>query len=300
MRLEPLHERFGTILSAPTAGTPLTELSLDEVRRVFRETGAILLRGFEADGDRFRAFADSLGETAIVNRSYEQRDNVTEDGTTQTVNKGTYLSPPHSEAGWSPMKPEVLWFFCVKPPASGGETYLCDGRHIWDTLPASLKTPLLAQRVKYVHEVPLKNLPFLGLPADLALAQEIVRAIPAVKVHGLDAERVILEYFVDAREKPVDFTLFVITMITFARLIRISTTPGVDSTVKEERLRFEDDSVLPLAIRDGLMDHSLACAYDVAWHPGELLMVDNYRMLHGRRSFEGDRQVYVRMYAQLR
>ena len=38
-------------------------------------------------------------------------------------------------------------------------------------------------------------------------------------------------------------------------------------------------------------------SFDVAWHPGDVALVDNYLVMHGRRPFKGARRVLVSLVA---
>jgi alpha-ketoglutarate-dependent taurine dioxygenase len=65
------------------------------------------------------------------------------------------------------------------------------------------------------------------------------------------------------------------------------------------RLTFADGSILPEAVWDELAWLTERLTVEVAWRAGDVLMLDNTRILHGRRRVEpGDgRLLYTRFCA---
>ena len=47
----------------------------------------------------------------------------------------------HSEASFSPARPEIIWFYCLKPPKeNSGKTTYCDGIiELWEKLSGKTK-----------------------------------------------------------------------------------------------------------------------------------------------------------------
>jgi hypothetical protein len=63
----------------------------------------------------------------------------------------------------------------------------------------------------------------------------------------------------------------------------------------------EDVTPIPADIVDELRRIEAEVTLDVPWRPGDVLIVDNTRFLHGRRAFSDlRREIYVRLCAGLR
>ena len=61
-------------------------------------------------------------------------------------------------------------------------------------------------------------------------------------------------------------------------------------------LELEDGSRIPEDVIEEVKEVSEGLTVDLPWQPGDFVMVDNTRMMHGRREFTGEgREVYVRM-----
>jgi alpha-ketoglutarate-dependent taurine dioxygenase len=61
-------------------------------------------------------------------------------------------------------------------------------------------------------------------------------------------------------------------------------------------VRLEDGNELPKRVFDEIKKTAEHLTYSVAWKQDDILMVDNRRVLHGRKRCEGGkRSIYVRM-----
>ncbi|MFD3468134.1 TauD/TfdA family dioxygenase [Streptomyces sp. NPDC058682] len=62
-----------------------------------------------------------------------------------------------------------------------------------------------------------------------------------------------------------------------------------------QSVSFADGSPIPAEYVLQVRDRGLAAAVDVDWRPGDLLLIDNVLVAHGRRPFTGSRRVLVAM-----
>jgi alpha-ketoglutarate-dependent taurine dioxygenase len=58
---------------------------------------------------------------------------------------------------------------------------------------------------------------------------------------------------------------------------------------------FADGTRIPDAYVEQIQNRGLDNAIDVDWRPGDVLLIDNVLVAHGRRPFEGSRRVLVAM-----
>src|SRR5690242_2120745 len=100
----------------------------------YKRYGAMLLRGFDLDFERFRALTDRYCATSVFNDS-PGREVLDDALNIQTVNIGKEAFPLHPELSREPWKPDVAFFYCMSPPTTGGETTVCDGIEIVKNLP---------------------------------------------------------------------------------------------------------------------------------------------------------------------
>jgi alpha-ketoglutarate-dependent taurine dioxygenase len=62
-----------------------------------------------------------------------------------------------------------------------------------------------------------------------------------------------------------------------------------------QSVRFADGSPIPDEHVRHIRDRGFESAADVDWRPGDLLLIDNVLVAHGRRPFTGSRRVLVAM-----
>jgi hypothetical protein len=58
---------------------------------------------------------------------------------------------------------------------------------------------------------------------------------------------------------------------------------------------FDDGSPIPDTYIKQIQTRGLELAVDVPWRPGDLMLIDNVLVAHGRRPFDGARRVLVAM-----
>jgi hypothetical protein len=67
--------------------------------------------------------------------------------------------------------------------------------------------------------------------------------------------------------------------------------------VEDQSAFFEDDSPISTDLRLDLFELTVSLSYRVAWEQGDILMIDNSRVMHGRTKIrpDHDRRIVVRM-----
>jgi alpha-ketoglutarate-dependent taurine dioxygenase len=69
-----------------------------------------------------------------------------------------------------------------------------------------------------------------------------------------------------------------------------------DLKLKRSVVRMADGSPIPRDVVDEMWQVCDANTHNISWQAGDLVMIDNTRMMHGRRAFTGThRQISVRM-----
>lgn len=273
-------------ISLPQPGIPLATieaagetdlLALDSAQllALYREHGALLLRGFALDLDIFARFARSFCPTAVLNES-PGRAALGPGGTIQSVNLGDDPFPLHPELSREPWKPDAAFFACLSPPSAGGETTICDGIALAQALPDDVREGLKQRRLVY----PMPTWPGLlefwlgtATPDDALLANP-----PAHCPYSFrrTADGSIARLFSrPALHRPIfaegpAFGNFLL----FARFHgRRGDFPLLD-----------DYTPVPEAWLQAIKAAGDDLEYAVPWREGDLLMLDNTRFMHGRRA----------------
>jgi alpha-ketoglutarate-dependent taurine dioxygenase len=242
---------------------------------VYKAHGAVLLRGFSMSLDAFRDLTARYCSSSVFNESPD-RDLLDADSNIQTVNGGVDAFPLHPELSREPWKPDVCFFYCIDAPGEGGETTLCDGVEIVRNLPPEVRAAFEGRRLRYQLATPPEVREFwLGAsqPSD-----EAMRDPPAgcpYTFHRAPDGRVLRSFTRPALHKP----MFVDDLawgnfLFFARYY--NGRKGFPS--------FENGDPVP----DELLSQVKAVAdrltSPITWQPGDVIMIDNTRFMHGRNA----------------
>jgi alpha-ketoglutarate-dependent taurine dioxygenase len=177
-----------------------------------------------------------------------------------------------------------LWFLCVKPAEKGGETFLVDGIELWSTLDDVLKRRFQEQKIRYVFPRADQNVwpTFTGCWSEQAEAVQRLAALADVR-HRVNHDGTIdIEYLTYA-----------------ARPTRWSDSHAFVNSIivhDEGALFFEDGSPITRDLKWELLGAAQGITTMVKWNAGDMLLVDNTRMLHGRMPFaDRGRTIHARM-----
>jgi len=264
------------VVLADKARGKLSELEDSEILPLFKEHGAILFRGFFMNLPEFNAMTSRYCSTFIANES-QGRKAVSKDGRTQTVNLGVQPFPMHAELSREPWKPDIAFFACSTPPASGGETLLCDGIAIVKALKEETRRLLAENKLEYKRAAtPEECQTWLGTAqpdADVLKNQ----ANDGPFVFSFENGEIFRTFHADALHRPMfsDDLVFA-NFLLFARYcLNMRNYPT-----------FENGREIPAAVVQELKTVSDSLTVAHKWETCDLLMVDNTRFMHGRNAVE--------------
>ena len=129
------------------------DLQFNEIISLFEKYGIIIFRGFELNGKEITKFTDIY--TQAYSGDALRREIRFDNKKIRNVDYGFSSVDLHSEASFAPSWPELIWFYCNRPPNSGGETILCDGIKLWDNLSAENKGFFLGEQIYYQLKIPV-------------------------------------------------------------------------------------------------------------------------------------------------
>lgn len=273
------------------AGETVTALPRAGVEALFRRHGAVLLRGFPIELDEFRTFNDLWCSSSVFNESPD-RQLLDAAHNIQSVNGGSAPFPLHPELSREPWKPDVCFFLCLQPPVSGGETTLCDGVEIVRRLPVPIREAMAVRRLLYVQPAAPETLAYwLGTatPDDARLAAppascpyRFVRAGPGVV-------RVFTRPMLHRSRFGGELAFG--NFLLFARdYLGLPNFPVMDNGQ-----RVPDDWM------EAVRRAAEPITAPIAWQQGDLVMIDNSRVMHGRRAIvDADNRLIASCFGYLR
>lgn len=309
-RVNPLLPHAGLPLeiqpAVPCTLNRVTEDLLAHVLAALPHVGCVLLRGFAVSTPlEFKQFAARFGRPLL---NYEfgstPRTRVFQGVYTSTEYPAHQHIPLHNEQSYTRPWPSHIWFHCVKPSHSGGETPIGDSREVFRRLPAALREEFIARELLYVRNYGSG----LDLPWQQVFGTDDRRAVERYCAqHGIewewraDGELSTRQRCQAAVQHPAtrEWVWF-----NQAHLFHVS---GLEPPLRASLLQSVGEGGLPrnvyfgdgAPIPDALLDQVRA-AYDAVtvtfpWRAGDVLMLDNLLVAHGRRPFGGERKVIVAM-----
>jgi alpha-ketoglutarate-dependent taurine dioxygenase len=299
MKLEALSDHMGVTVT-PTHGEVLADLPLDELTASCRAKGAVYFHGFNADVAAFEAFTNRFSDDYMDNTgsgSYRETVDKAKDSTIQNVayvygvnKQRTFPLPLHADRSYVKSQPEMMWFMCVVPAERDGQTTVCDGIAIYNALSQKAKDFFKNNRLRYIRHYTAEEWPVLFHTPNRVEVEQYCRANDLVAEFHQDGS-LSTNFLKSAVVKPKysDEPAFVNSIL-------IQLWQEEELGRMSSLIRIENGSKIPAEIINEVKQVSDALIVNLPWHSGDLILVDNTRVMHGRRAFDDQRrEIYVRM-----
>jgi len=270
--------------------------------------GTVLFRGFPLktaeDFDRF------IGAFGLPNFAYEDSlSNAVRINKTPRVFTANEAPPEvtiffHHEMAQTPIYPSKLFFFCEQPAVEGGATPLCRSDILWERL--AEKCPQFARDcaakgLRYSNVMPAANDHASGMGRSwrsTLKAQTPAEAEARLAGLGysftwqddgcLRATTPVLKAVYDLGGGRKSF--FNQLIAAFCGWKDSRNDPSKSITFGDGTPLDRDAVTTAVALAEEL-------AFDVPWQQGDVALVDNYVVMHGRRTFTGPRKVLASLVA---
>ncbi|WP_084667835.1 TauD/TfdA family dioxygenase [Nioella nitratireducens] len=274
-----------------TQGQSLTDPAvLARIRRDLDRDGWTLLRGFDVDISAFSTLTRALCRKITFDPARDYGD-----ANTQKVDAGLGPIGLHIENGNTPVCPDVVAFYSPVAAFEGSQTTICDGRAVLDSMDdatrARWQRPMTVER--YLPEELWKRYlanehPAISDPSEVTArhVEEFRAAIPNQDFDMCD-------------DGGITYRLTVAPVrgsslsggAAFANAVL-----GPSHNYAPPRYRFGDaDEVSPVEI-EALRDLAETHTHEINWQDGDVAVIDNTRVMHGRRAIvDANRQLFIGM-----
>jgi len=260
------------VLVEPADEKDIVDIPRDEIVALYKEHGALLFSGFNADLDHFSRFARKYCATSVQNES-PGRQPLDPEHNVHTVDAGSGAFNLHPELSREPWKPDVAFFGCLSAPTQGGATTICDGVELVRQMPEGVRRGLENRRLLYIKPTWPSLLEFwLGTP-DPTDAQ-LAAAPPSCPYSFHRIEGDIIRVFTrPALHKPmfIDAPAFG-NFLLFARF----------NHGRPNHPLLDDGELVPEPWLQAIKATGDRLTVPIQWRKGDVLMVDNTRFMHGR------------------
>ncbi|HVT17935.1 MAG TPA: TauD/TfdA family dioxygenase [Thermoanaerobaculia bacterium] len=309
--------RFGTLASGrlPLLVEPAREgvdlkawaaANRQVVEEKLRQHGGILFRGFDLqDPEDLEAFIHAVsGELLEYRERSSPRTSVKGSIYTSTDYPASQSIFLHNENSYQKEWPLKIFFLCKQPPAEGGETPIADCRKVLARIPPEVRERFAARQWMYVRNFG----DGFGLPWQTVFQTTDKEAIAAhckdkgIEVEWKEGDRLRTRAVRSALARhPKTGELVWFNHATF---FHVST---LEPTVRDGFLAefaagdlpantyYGDGSPIGPEVMEQLRAAYRSETVSFPWQQGDLLMLDNMLVAHGRAPYSGPRQILVGM-----
>lgn len=282
------------------------------VDEMFLKHGAILFRGFKINTpSAFARLTRSIAPPGLL-------DCLDDNGPRTKITSGIYTSSEypselflslHSEYAYSHIFPARLFFCCVVEPGQGGETPVGDNRQILRELDPGVVEEFTRKQVKYVRNLHGGDNGF-GLSwqatfqtTDKSVVEKYCRdrlldyewkadgglklenTCPCTITHPRTGEQV---WFNQAPQfHPSDYPAHIFESLSESYRGREHDMPQTSF--------FGDDTPIDVAALKHIRETMFKQACVFPWREGDVMMIDNVLVCHGRTAFSGPRKILLAM-----
>ncbi len=272
------------------SGGKLDELDPRWIISELARRGCIVFRGFDVDLGSFSDFvtAHSSRVTLDPARAFHGGK------VAQKVDAGVDSMGLHIENGNSPFRPDLTWFFCEQAAREGSQTTICDGYRVWEKASALAREHFEGKDIVYhrrVEEAKWKTFVFHNMNGKVAMedidAAQLLALVNDEKSTSieLNADKSIYYTY---RTQAVHPTLF------DTRLAWANSIFGPSYNYEAPRISYADGRDLHPEALEEMRALTAELTEDINWQDGDVALVDNTRVMHGRRAIvdAGRRKIY--------
>ena len=320
------YEDLGNGLSLPCIHMDLTHAPVEnlksEIFRIIDEKGGLLFR----DAGLFtpKKYSEFLARINFCHHSYvggtAPRTDLGDGIYTATDLPADFTVMPHQEMTYLDNAPDYISFYCYEPPSNGQKTQLlADVRALEDQLPWDLKKRYQGKRARLRRILPPE-----GSAEVLARREKSWQEMIGVKekeqaleigdLRGWDLQWTEGDYLVIEqeparffRDHPVHGEIWCNQGLAAQPLQRLLVAEIDCRSADAQRLRttiaentdhtdvmiMEDGSRVPDGDVSTWFELCLAAKTEYALDRGEIIILDNMLMAHGRSTFTGTRTMYT-------
>jgi alpha-ketoglutarate-dependent taurine dioxygenase len=266
----------------------------------------LLFRGFQIEHrDKFEDFIRAIsGE--LLEYSYRSTPRTLVKGKiyTSTEYPAEQFIPLHNEMSYSLNWPLKIWFFCLKVAEQGGEIPIADSRKIFKKIDPKIRERLIEKKLMYVRNY--------GRGLDLEWENVFQTNNKSEVANYCDRANINFEWKDENRLKTRQVCQAIaihpktkeIVWFNQAHLFHVS---SLQSKVRESLLSVYSPDDLPrnvfygdgTPIEDSIIEEINQVyqqeTVSFSWQEGDILMLDNMLVAHGRNPFIGARKVLVGM-----
>lgn len=268
--------------------------------------GGILFRNFTVrpENEFERLITVISGDLVEYNYRSTPRSRISGKIYTSTEYPADQSIPLHNEMAYSKNWPMKIWFFCLQPAESGGETPIADSRKVFERIDPRIKERFLQKNVMYIRnygdglDLPWQN---VFQTSNKSEVEDYCRR-DGIKFEWKDGNRLTTRQVcqgVAAHPKTGQKVWFNQAHLFHVSSLEPQIQQSLLSAFSPEQLPrnafYGDGSPIEASVIQEIREVYEQEAITFSWEKGDILMLDNMLTAHGRRPYRGPRKIMVGM-----
>ncbi|MFT7006180.1 MAG: alpha-ketoglutarate-dependent taurine dioxygenase [Colwellia sp.] len=281
--------------------TPLNDFEvISQIKQQLNDSGWVLLRGFNASLPKFSELLKQFCNELTFDPAREFADK-----SSQKVNAGKDPVGLHIENGNTPFPPNLVAFYSKKSAKEGSQTTVCDGAELFKNMPDELQQA-------WQQTVTVSR----RLPSHL-WRQYVVNQHPEVSCVSKVTEKHLADFIAINKHQrgkiniddSLDYQLDIQPCLPIKNLIINSENQteqfafanailGPSYNYEKPTYTFANGQTVSQELIEKTNELAEKYTQEVQWQNGDIVIIDNKRVLHGRRAIIGnltDRELFIGM-----
>ena len=250
----------------------LEENSLEKIWQLYKNNGCLFITPDSLSEDYYIEFSKKFTRQ-FANDAYRRSFTTTDGLKIRAVDQDLSRHDLHSEASFSPSWPNILWFYAkALDEALPAATTIADGVEIWKKLKTSTKQFFLKNQVVYDCSVPIAE------PNLKSISREIPYILeePGCYQSTFNPAEGVFR-FKQKRYCVVKTYSGELTFVNHA--FHFPSDPQIISVEFEGKVEMKQIAL----IKEEVLQIYEQCTVEHNWDQKTFIMLDNRRMMHGRR-----------------
>ena len=269
-------------------------LDPDTVLDAYDRYGAVVIKGLGLDRPGFVDFTETYTGNFmeyVGGANNDRGSAMSGSSTVLTVTGGNTLGqaiPLHGEMFYSSYRPATLFFCCQRPADEDGQTTVCDGVALWNALPDDIRAQFEQRKLRYLRMYRDDSWQKAYKTDDI---EEVKRICAETGVEFVDhGDGTFDTIHVDTAYADTSAGRALInSMIVWASREFIA-------KLDDSQVRWEDGSMIDPALLYKVHEIAESLTQNIDWEPGMVAIVDNRRVMHGRRAYADEgRDIIMRL-----
>jgi alpha-ketoglutarate-dependent taurine dioxygenase len=211
--------------------------------------------------------------------------------------------PLHNECAYDTKWPDKILFFCIQPAERGGETILADSKKILKHIGEDIYKLLKNNNLVYVRHYNEKNGSHWKNAFRCKTVYELIKILNKKKIqYNWDENQQNLTTFISKKgiiqhpttKEDVWFNQVILFNPQF-KAVTVDHSPPRETSLPIRDIYFENGMTINKRIFSTIKETYDKCEIRFTWEKGDLLILDNMLMSHGRSPYEGNRKIVVSM-----